>query len=93
MGETETKQEVKEVPTALQELPKAKVDVLNLNTFDAVDKVKSIRRAIRRGRVAPMGILYPERPFNNRKNKPLEAVKRNIYHGIKQSQSRAIATA
>ena len=62
-------------------------------TFEAVSKVKSINRAIRRGHVSPIGIMYPKRPFNNRKNKPLEAVKKNIYHGIKQSQSRAIATA
>ena len=84
MGEKEVTQE------AAMEV---KIDKLNLLTFEAVGKVKSIRRAIRKGTVSPIGIMYPKRPFNNRKNKPLEAVKRNIYHGIKQSQSRAIATA
>lgn len=84
MGEKEVSQEA-----AME----TKVDKLNLLTFDAVGKVKSIRRAIRRHNVAPFGVMYPKRPFNNRKNKPLEAVKRNIYHGIKQSQSGAIATA
>lgn len=84
MGEKEVSQEA---------VMETKVDKLNLLTFDAVRKVKSIRRAIRRGTVVPFGTMYPKRPFNNRKNKPLEAVKRNIYHGIKQSQSRAIATA
>lgn len=87
MGEKEVSQE------AAMEVKETKVDKLNLLTFEAVGKVKSIRRAIRRHNVAPFGIMYPKRPFNNRKNKPLEAVKRNIYHGIKQAQSRAIATA
>lgn len=87
MGEKEVSQE------AAMEVNETKVDKLNLLTFEAVGKVKSIRRAIRRHNVAPFGIMYPKRPFNNRKNKPLEAVKRNIYHGIKQSQSIAIATA
>lgn len=87
MGEKKVSQE------AAMEVEETKVDKLNLLTFEAVGKVKSIRRAIRRHNVAPFGIMYPKRPFNNRKNKPLEAVKRNIYHGIKQAQSRAIATA
>ena len=64
-----------------------------LLVFNGVSKCKSIWRAIRKQRASVDGSMYPKRPFNNRKNKPLEAVKRNIYHGIKQSQSRAIATA
>lgn len=40
---------------------------INLATFDAVRVVKSIRRAQKRGKVTPWGVLAPKRPFNNRK--------------------------
>lgn len=37
--------------------------------YDAVSKVKSVRRAIRRGKVDLFsGLVYPSRPFNNRKD-------------------------
>lgn len=36
--------------------------------FQAVDKFKSIRRAMKRGLVTPIGIIAPKRPFNNRGN-------------------------
>lgn len=78
MGEKETT--TKKVET--------KMDDLYLLTFDNVSKVKSVRRAIRRGRMSKIGILYPKRPFNNRKDKPLEKLKRNIYYGIKLSEYR-----
>ena len=64
------------------------MEELNIFTFNGVSKYKSIRRAIRRGHVSPIGMIYPNRPFNNRKNKPLETLKRKIYNGIKQAQSR-----
>lgn len=35
--------------------------------IEAVRKFKSVRRAIRRGLVSPLGFIYPKRPFNNRK--------------------------
>ena len=38
-----------------------------LRLFDAVRKFKSVKRAIRRGHVSPIGEVYPNRPFNNRK--------------------------
>lgn len=41
--------------------------IVNLATFVAVNKYKSIRRAMRRGLVAWDGTLYPRRPFNCRK--------------------------
>lgn len=43
-------------------------NTIYLRAFDAVRKYKSIRRAIRRGHVSIEGYLYPNRPFNNRKN-------------------------
>lgn len=37
-------------------------------SYSAVSKFRSVRRAIRRGHVDLMfGIIYPNRPFNNRK--------------------------
>lgn len=41
------------------------------NNYTAVSKFKSVRRAIRRGHVnLYLGIVYPNRPFNNRKPTP-----------------------
>lgn len=38
-------------------------------SYSAVSKFRSIRRSIRRGHVDLMfGIIYPNRPFNNRKS-------------------------
>lgn len=60
-------------------------DTLYLVNFEGVKRFKSIRRAIRKGLVSPLGIIYPKRPFNNRKNRPLEDKKRRIYDQIKKS--------
>jgi hypothetical protein len=88
MGEIKMNQEVeeKETTVAMGETSK-KVNTLNLQVYSAVGKFKSIRRAIRRGHVAYYGIEYPKRPFNNRKNKPLENIKKTIYHGIKTARA------
>ena len=40
---------------------------INLISFAGVQEFKSIRRAMRRGHIAPNGIVPPKRPFNNRK--------------------------
>ena len=64
------------------------IDLNHFTNFEAVKKFKSVRRAFRRGHISPYGVVYPNRPFNNRKNKPLETLKRKIYNGIKQAQSR-----
>lgn len=42
--------------------------ILYLRTYGAVNKFRSIRRAIRRGHVSIDGFLFPKRPFNNRAN-------------------------
>lgn len=59
---------------------------LKLLTFEGVRRYKSIKRAIARGHVSEYGTIYPRRPFNNRKNKPLEDIKRNIYGELKDRQ-------
>jgi len=39
-----------------------------LITFDGVRKYRSVFRAVRRGHVSPTGVVYPDRPYNNRAN-------------------------
>lgn len=51
--------------------------------YSAVSKFKSVRRAIRRGHIdIVFGIIYPNRPFNNRKptgGRAHNQLKRKIY--------------
>lgn len=55
--------------------------------YSAVSKFKSVRRAIKRGHVDLMfGIIYPDRPYNNRKPTPgrsYNQLKRRIYGQIR----------
>lgn len=65
---------------------------LFLAYYAAVGKFKSVKRAIKRGNVSREGIIYPSRPFNNRKNtckrnkqsRKLNEEKKNIYANIKE---------
>lgn len=64
---------------------------LRLERFDGVAYFKSVRRAQRRGHVAPWGAVYPNRPFNNKKRtkgRKLQVEKERIYAQLK---SRGIA--
>lgn len=58
--------------------------------YSAVSKFKSVRRAIRRGHVDLMfGIVYPNRPFNNRKptsGRTHNQLKKRIYGQIRGIQ-------
>lgn len=58
------------------------------NTYYSVSQFKSVRRAIRRGHMSLMsGIIYPDRPFNNRKDSPgrnLNISKKRIYERLKR---------
>jgi len=58
--------------------------MLRLITFNGVKKYKSVRRAIRRGHMSLDGMLYPNRPYNNRKDRPLEDQKRILYKELKE---------
>lgn len=51
-----------------EEFEKYMADSKGLNTFEAVGKFKSVRRAIKKGLVTPWGIIAPKKPFNNRAN-------------------------
>ena len=87
MGEQEAQSTEKVVMEAAMEVNK--IDV-GLHTYEAVTKFKSIKRAMRRGHVSPNGVVYPRRPFNNRKNKPLENLKRRIYNEIKSARIKEV---
>lgn len=58
--------------------------------YSAVSKFKSVRRAIRRGHVdLVFGIIYPNRPFNNRKlteGRYHNQLKKRIYGQLKGLQ-------
>lgn len=58
--------------------------------YSAVSKFKSVRRAIRRGHMdLVFGIVYPNRPFNNRKpttGRSHNQLKKKIYGRIKGLQ-------
>ena len=45
-----------------------KMDNLNLVYYNVISEFKSVRRAIRRGNISPIGLNVPNRPFNNRGN-------------------------
>ena len=58
----------------------------SLRLFDAVRKFKSVKRAMRRGHVSPIGEPYPNRPFNNRKptsGRSFNREKKLIYDRLK----------
>lgn len=63
---------------------------IGLITFNGVKVYKSVRRAIRRGHLSPRGIMYPKRPFNNRKGRPLEEKKKVILQRIKKQYGREL---
>ncbi len=52
-------------------------------SYEAVSKFKSIRRAIRRGKVdLYTGIIFPKRPFSNKKRtlgRKLNELKKQVY--------------
>lgn len=63
------------------------IGVGQLRFFDAVKRYRSVKRAMRRGHVSPLGEIYPDRPYNNRKATPgrgLNQKKREIYGQLKQ---------
>lgn len=63
--------------------------ILYLKSFEAINKFKSIRRAIKKGLVSPEGIIYPKRPFNNSKSHPnsINNLKKRIYEQLKQGKT------
>jgi hypothetical protein len=62
---------------------KEKVKVSYL--WRAVSRFRSVNRALKRGHISQFGTIYPKRPFNNRKDRPVENYKRKIYEQYKKS--------
>ena len=61
-------------------------ETLYLQSYHAVNRFKSIRRAIRRGLVTYLGWKAPKKPFNNRKRtlgREMQTNKQRIYESIK----------
>lgn len=57
-----------------------------LITFDGVRKYRSVFRAVRRGHVSPTGVIYPDRPYNNRANtSKRKGVHSRMFNQIKRS--------
>ena len=55
-------------PMAQEEFEQYLNDTRGLKTFEAISKFKSVGRAIKRGHVTSIGMIAPDRPFNNRAN-------------------------
>ena len=58
----------------------------SLRLFGAVRKFKSVKRAMRRGHVSPIGEVYPKRPFSNKKptkGREINEFKKVIYGRLK----------
>lgn len=57
-------------------------------SYSAVSKFRSVRRAIRRGHINLIfGIVYPDRPFNNRKptiGRSHNQLKKRIYEQLRR---------
>lgn len=67
-----------------------------LKNFNAVSMYKSVGRAIKRGHMLPNGMVYPNRPFNNRANtskrigvhsRVNNELKKHIYEQLRQYNS------
>lgn len=57
-----------------------------LITFDGVRKCRSVFRAVRRGHVSPTGVIYPDRPYNNRANtSKRKGIHSRMFNQIKRS--------
>lgn len=62
---------------------------LSLRNFIAVQRFRSVRRAIRRGHVSIYGDIYPRRPFNNRKRGPgtITYERRKVYEQFRNTDA------
>lgn len=58
-----------------------------LKFFEGSRRFRSVRRAIKRGHVSPLGEIYPDRPFSNKKRtkgRSFNERKKDIYGQLKQ---------
>jgi len=59
-----------------------------LMNFNGIGKYKSIWRAMRKGKASVDGTPFPKKPFNNRKNKPNQDIKKAIHNELKKYRNR-----
>lgn len=81
------KEEKIERPVMTEEEFKEYIKAGSLRLLEGVRRFKSVKRAMRRGHVSPIGEIYPRRPFNNRKptlGRKINQRKRLIYDRLKQ---------
>lgn len=64
--------------------------ILNLRDFYCTKVFKSVRRAIKRGHMSVFGVVFPRRPFSNKKEtkKGLTYKKRRIYEQLTHKNRR-----
>ena len=75
-----------------KEDPHLELDLEHFVNFEAVKKFKSVRRAFRRGHISPYGVIYPKRPFSNKKptrGRAMNELKKKIYGELKSQRKSA----
>lgn len=85
-------------PMDEQEFQNYLANSLNLRSFEAVNKFKSVQRAFRRGHLTTFGYIVPNRPFHNRKNtckrgkhsRAFNEHKKKLYGEYLQNRSRGV---
>lgn len=91
LSQEEFEEKLKEVAEAnrLKVLEDFEKGIIYLRNFSGVGKYKSIRRAIKRGKVSLWGDIYPNKPYNNRKShkKSINAEKRRLYEQLVYKRS------
>lgn len=66
--------------------PSIEIDLDHFVNFEAVKRFSSVRRAFRRGHISPYGVIYPKRPFSNKKptkGRAMNELKKKIYGQLK----------
>lgn len=72
--------------------PSMELDLDHFVNFEAVKKFKSVRRAFRRDHISPYGVVYPKRPFSNKKptrGRAMNELKKKIYVELKSQRKSA----
>jgi hypothetical protein len=80
-------EEKTERPVMTEEEFKDYIGYGTIKFFDGVGRFRSIKRAIKHGKASPLGEVYPDRPFNNRKptkGRAMNEKKKDVYAKLKQ---------
>ena len=88
----EFKKYVSDMDKPIRDNPNMELDLDHFVNFEAVKKFRSFRRAFRRGHISPYGVIYPKRPFSNKKptrGKAINELKKKIYGELKSQRKSA----